>query len=77
MSQDKAVVPGPMIVLLERVTAAVLVLVLLVLGWMIAAANWPERFSWASTEVEVIAVLGLLSAALALVSVVALLHTRR
>ncbi len=62
---------------LEGITATVLTLVLASLVWMIAAANWPEQFAWASTEVEVVAVIGLLTAALVLVSVVALLHTRR
>lgn len=77
MSQDKAAVPGRAVVLLERVTAALLVLVLIALGWIIAAATWPASLAWASTEVEVVAVIGLLVAALVLVSVVALLHTRR
>ena len=62
---------------LEGLTATVLVLVLGALVWMIAAATWPASLAWASTEVEVVAVLGLLAAALVLVSVVALLHTRR
>ena len=62
--------------LLERVTAAVLLLVVLALGWMLGAAyqsDWPRL---ASQEVELILILALLMAALVLVSVVALLHTR-
>jgi hypothetical protein len=55
----------------------VLVLVLAALGWMVGAAYstpWPRL---PSLEVEVLLVLGLLASALVLVSVVALLHTRR
>lgn len=77
MNEDRAAAPGRAVILLERVTAALLVLVLVALAWMIAAATWPASFAWASTEVEVVAVIGLLAAALVLVSVVALLHTRR
>lgn len=61
---------------LERLTGTVLVLVLLSLGWMIGVGYLPEQASHPSTEVEVLIVLGLLVAALVLVSVVALLHTR-
>lgn len=62
--------------LLELITAAVLVLVLAALAWMVAAAYWPGQFRLASIEVEVVTVSALLTAALLLVSVVALLHTR-
>jgi hypothetical protein len=61
---------------LEGITAAVLVAVVLSLGWMVLAAYQPEWVSWGSTEVQVIAVSALLLAALVLVSIVALLHTR-
>lgn len=61
---------------LERVTAAVLLLVVLALGWMLGAAYQPKWPRLASEEVELIVVLVLLTAALVLVSVVALLHTR-
>jgi hypothetical protein len=47
------------------------------LGWMLLAAYQPELVRLASVEAEVIAVLTLLTAALGLVSVVALLHTRK
>lgn len=63
--------------LLERVTGVVLILVLLAVGWMMLAAYQPEWSRWLSTPVEILIVLILLFAALALVSVVALLHTRR
>jgi hypothetical protein len=43
---------------------------------MVLAAYQPEWVSWGSTEVQVIAVSALLLAALLLVSIVALLHTR-
>src|SRR5207245_10803492 len=62
--------------LLERVTALVLVLVVLALGWIIGAAYLPGMPRLASAEMEVLVVLALLSLALLLVSVVALLHTR-
>jgi hypothetical protein len=61
---------------LERTTAAVLLLVLVALGWMTLAAWEPEWGRWAAQEVQVWLVLALLTAALLLVSVTALLHTR-
>ncbi len=59
---------------LEGVTAGVLLLVVVALGWISLAAG----LGWtpAAEEVEVILLLGLLTAALLLVSLVALLHTR-
>jgi len=63
--------------LLEQTASAVLILVLGALGWMIVAASFPEWGRLASLEVEVIGIVGLLLAALGLVSVVALLHTRK
>jgi hypothetical protein len=62
--------------LLERVTAGVLLLVVALLGWILLAAYQPEAARWAAEEVQVLVALGMLSAALVLVSVVALLHTR-
>jgi hypothetical protein len=62
---------------LERLTEGVLLGVVVALGWVLLAAYQPGWASWASEEVEVAAVLVLLTAALGLVSVVALLHTRR
>ena len=62
--------------LLERVTAGVLLLVVALLGWILLAAYQPEEARWAAEEVQVLVALGMLSAALVLVSVVALLHTR-
>jgi hypothetical protein len=61
---------------LERITAAVLLIVLVAVGGMVLAAYRPEWADWLSQEVEVIAVLVLLLAALLLVSMVALRHTR-
>jgi hypothetical protein len=62
---------------LEWLTGAVLVLVLAALGWMVAAAYVPAWVRLPSVAAEVVLVLALLTSALALVSVVALLHTRR
>jgi hypothetical protein len=61
---------------LERVTAVVLLLVVAALCWMLLAAYQPDWTEWATQETQVIAILVLLSAALVLVSVVSLLHTR-
>jgi hypothetical protein len=65
-----------LLVLLEWVTAAVLVLVLAALGWMAAADGLPVscRLPW--LEAEIVTVLVLLTTALLLVSVLALLHTQ-
>jgi hypothetical protein len=63
--------------LLERCAAGLLLLVLAVLGWMIAVAYIPGTVRMASVELEVIAAIGLLLAALFLVSIVALMHTRK
>jgi amino acid transporter len=60
----------------ETITAGVLLMVLAALVWVVLVSYWPETFALASTAVEVVALLGLLTAALVLVSVVALLHTR-
>ena len=61
---------------LERLTAAVLLLVLAALGWMVLAAWRPGWANSIALEVQVWVVLALLGAALVLVSVTALLHTR-
>ena len=66
---------GPRFPLLEHVTAALLVVVLAALGWVLLAATWPDG-PGSPTEAQVVGLLALLSAALVLVSVVALLHTR-
>jgi hypothetical protein len=67
---------GPRFPLLERFTAGVLIVVLAALGWVLLAASQPAESAWAATEMQVVLLLGLLLAALILVSVVALLHTR-
>jgi hypothetical protein len=67
---------GPRFPLLERITAAVLIVVLAALGWVLLAASGPAESAWAATEVQVVILLGLLLVALILVSLVALLHTR-
>jgi len=61
---------------LEKVTAAVLLLVVGSLGWILLAAASPEWADGAAGRIQVGIVLSLLTAALVLVSVVALLHTR-
>ena len=67
---------GRRILLLERATAVVLLIVLLMVGWIALAACRPEWCAWVALNVQVWFVLALLIAALVLVSVVALLHTR-
>jgi hypothetical protein len=61
---------------LERITAAVLLLVFVALAWMVLASWQPVLAQWATTEIQVWAVIILLTVALGLVSLVALLHTR-
>jgi hypothetical protein len=61
---------------LERIAAAVLLLVVLSLAWMILSAHAPALVRLASLEIEVGIVVGVLVSALTLVSAVALLHTR-
>jgi hypothetical protein len=62
--------------LLEQVASAVLIAVILGLGWIMLAAVQPGWLRLPSVELEVLLVLGLLTAALLLVSVVALQQTR-
>ena len=62
--------------LLEQVASAVLVAVLLSLGWIILAAWKIQWLRLPSVPLEVILVVALLVAALVLVSVVALRQTR-
>jgi ethanolamine permease len=62
---------------LEWVAAAALLLVLAALGWMALAERLPAWGRLPSLEAEILLVLGLLTAALLLVSVLALRHTRR
>ncbi len=78
MIPDKAAEPvgASRYPLLERTTATVLVLVVLSLVWIVGAAYLPGIVRLASLEMEVAVVLTLLSLALLLVSIVALLHTR-
>jgi hypothetical protein len=64
------------LLLLERITAAVLVTVILALGWMVLRAYQPDWLGAARIQAEVVIILVLLSAALILVTVLALLHTR-
>jgi hypothetical protein len=61
---------------LEWVTAVVLVLVLAALAWMAMADYLPAWGRLLSLEAEILGVLGLLTAALLFVSVLALLHTQ-
>jgi hypothetical protein len=73
--QEKRPRPG-WFLWLERVTAGTLVGVVLALGWIFGAAYVPVWADLVSVETGVVAILVLLAAALVLVSVVALLHTR-
>ena len=64
--------------LLELVASGVLLLVILSLGWIMLAA-WQPKWLWLrlpSLQLEVVLVLSLFTAALVLVSVVALRQTR-
>lgn len=62
--------------LLEWITAIVLLLVLAALAWMAAADRLPAAWRLGSLEAEIVGVLGLLTAALLFVSILSLLHTR-
>jgi hypothetical protein len=61
---------------LEGLTAVLLLAVLAALGWVVLAAYAPALAAWPAQEVQVLVLAGLLLAALLLVSVVALWHTR-
>jgi hypothetical protein len=63
--------------LLEQFTAVVLLAIIIALGWIIVMAYAPAWLRLPSVEIEIVIILVLLAAALLLVSVVALLHTRR
>jgi len=62
--------------LLEAVAAAALILTMLSLVWMMIVSYEPTWLRFASVEAEVIVVVALFVAALLLVSLIALLHTR-
>jgi hypothetical protein len=62
--------------LLEWLAGGVLLSVVIALGWATVAAYRPTWLRLLSLEIEVLVVLGLLVAALFLISVVALLHTK-
>ncbi len=68
---------GPGFRLLEYAAAGVLLLVLAALAWMTVAAYAPTTAGAVVSELQVIGVIVLLVIALGLVSVVALLHTRK
>jgi energy-coupling factor transporter transmembrane protein EcfT len=68
---------GPANSWLERLTGTILLVVLAALAWMVSAAIWPGFGRLPSVEHEVVLMLALLATALLLVSLVALLHTRR
>lgn len=61
---------------LEFIAASVLWLVIAALGWIVLVSWKPGWLRLPSVETEVVIVIGLLSAALVLVSVVALRQTR-
>lgn len=62
---------------MDRLTGLVLLLVIVAVAWMVCVSVQPKWLRLASVELEAVLMLGLLTAALILVSVVALLHTRR
>ena len=61
---------------LELIASAVLMLVILSLGWIVVVAYQPGWLRLPSLAGEVVIILGLLTATLLLVSVVALRQTR-
>ena len=61
---------------LEHLTALVLILVIGALGWIVMMACQPAWYEAIALDAQIVVVLGLLAAALGLVSVVALVHTR-
>ena len=67
----------PVFRILEYVTAGMLLLVLGILAWMTVAAYQPTAAGAVVPDLQVIGAIVLLLVALALVSVVALLHTRK
>lgn len=67
----------PTFLILEYVTAGVLLLVLGSLAWMSLAAYRPAAAGAVVSEPLVVGAIVLLLAALGLVSIVALLHTRK
>jgi hypothetical protein len=67
--------PGRQFQWLERIAAGFLLAVVAALAWILVVSSQPQWFRLDET-VEVIIILVLLTAALVLVSVVALLHTR-
>ena len=74
---SNATAPHPSYRILELIASVVLRMVLAAICWMIAVAYYPEWGRMASEELEVIAIVTLLFAALGLVSLVALVHTRK
>jgi len=68
---------GPLYRLFERAVGGLLLLVLAALFWMTLVSYNPEWGRLGNLETEVLLIVGLLLATLALVSVVALLHTRK
>jgi hypothetical protein len=61
---------------LEHLTALVLILVIGALGWIVVMACQPAWWEAIALDAQIVIVLGLLVAALGLVSIVALVHTR-
>ena len=68
--------PAASSLVLERITAAALIAVLMALAWMVLAAYQPEALRLGSVPVEVGLMLLLLVAALFLISLLALRHAR-
>jgi hypothetical protein len=64
------------IVWMDRLTGLVLLLVIVAVAWMVCVSVQPKWLRLDSVEIEAVLMLSLLTAALILVSVVALLHTR-
>lgn len=61
---------------LDRLTGSILMAVAIAMAWMVTVSHLPHIGRLQSTQLEVVLMLALLSAALLLVTLVALLHTR-
>jgi hypothetical protein len=62
---------------MDRLTGLVLLLVIAAVAWMVCVSVQPDWLRLASVEMEAVLILFLLTTTLILVSVVALLHTRK
>ena len=76
LSSDEATPTLQRGTILDLCTVGVLWLTLLAVLWIVVAAYWPLEVRFASDEVETVLVVALISLSLAMVCLVAWLHTR-